>query len=222
MEVSEETKMTMLSVIDYLNGLAWDGVPRLERWLVEYAGADDTPYVRAVSRAMLVAAVRRARQPGCSIDQIPILVGPQGCGKSSALRVLAGIDWIVDGLPIDDTIDDARKVLEETAGKWLVEIDELHGAPTSDLKAFLSRTHDAARPAYQKTTERVPRAYVIVGTSGDPNFLSDTTGNRRFWPVSVKKFDLDKLGAIRDQLWAEAGIAEAAGASIFVDATTLS
>jgi len=77
------------SVIDYLNSLAWDETPRLDRWLVECAGADDSPYVRAVSRAMLIAAVRRARHPGCRFDQMPVLEGPQGCGKSAALRVLA-------------------------------------------------------------------------------------------------------------------------------------
>ena len=214
-EKAETSETFEKSVIDYLNALVWDGVPRLDRWLVDCAGAEDSPYVRAASRAMLVAAVRRARHPGCRFDQMPVLEGPQGCGKSSALRVLAVEDaWFADFLPITD--GDARKIIEATQGKWIVEAGELAGMKSSDsstLKSFLSRSTDEARMAYQRDRTRVPRQFVIVGTTGSSDYLRDT-GNRRFWPVRVVHFDLARLTEIRDQLWAEAAVAEAAGEAI--------
>ncbi len=201
------------SVTDYLNALVWDGTPRIDRWLVDCAGADDTPNVRAVSRALLVAAVRRARHPGCKLDQMPVITGPQGSGKSSALRLLAVDDaWFADDAPIGT--DDARRIIEATAGKWIVEAAELSGMSPSDsslLKAFLSRSADEARMPYQRDQTRVPRGFVVVGTTGSADFLQDNTGNRRFWPVSVRRFDLVRLAAVRDQLWAEAAVIEATG-----------
>jgi len=204
------------SVTDYLDSLVWDGTPRLDRWLVDFAGADDTSYVRAASRAMLVAAVRRARHPGCRFEQMPVLEGPQGSGKSRALRLLAIEDaWFADALPRLDA--DARQVIEATHGKWIVEASELGGMTASDaaaLKSFLSRSHDEARMAYDRDRTRMPRQFVVVGTTSSADYLRDTTGNRRFWPVSVRRFDLGRLVEIRDQLWAEAAVAEAAGESI--------
>lgn len=248
------------SVIDYLNALVWDGTPRLDRWIVDCAGAEDTSYVRAVSRAMLVAAVRRVRSPGCQFDQLPVLMGPQGSGKSTALRVLAVEDtWLSDVLPLGDA--DMRRIIEATEGKWIVEASELEslfrgpvsqeGAddkdddddeddeedneegndadaedeeddeddddeipPAAALKACLSRTHDEARLAYQHERMRVARQFVIVGTTSEADYLRDSMGNRRFWPVRIQRFDLDQLRAKRDQLWAEAAVAEAAGESI--------
>ena len=197
------------SVTDYLDALTWDGTPRIDRWLVDYAGAEDTPYVRGVSRAMLVAAVRRARHPGSPLDQVLVLEGPQGCGKSTALRVLAADDaWFTDALP---SVKDARQVIEATAGKWIVEDSELAAKmAAAGFKAFLSATHDEARLAYQRESTRVPRSFVVVGTTNaTDDYLRDATGNRRFWPVRVRRFDLERLAAARDQLWAEA-----AGASI--------
>jgi predicted P-loop ATPase len=198
------------TVTDYLDSLTWDGTPRIDRWLVGYAGAEDTPHVRAVSRTMLVAAVRRARHPGCRFDQMPIIHGPQGCGKSSALRLLAIDDaWFCDVV----TIDDERQIIEATAGKWIVETTELSSA----LKAFLSRPVDVARMTYQRDATRVPRGFVMVGTTHAGDYLPDATANRRFWPVTVWRFDLGRLIEIRDQLWAEAAAAEAAGASLEID-----
>ncbi len=193
------------SVTDYLDGLTWDGVSRLDRWLVDYAGAQDTPEVRAASCGLLVAAVRRARQPGCRIDKTVVLEAPQGCGKSAALRVLAGDEWFGDHLPLDD----ARALIEATAGKWIVEVSELDPVDASRLKALLSSGHDEARPLYQRNRVRVPRSFTIVGTSGSTDYLRDTTGNRRFWPVRTDRFDLDRLRRDRDQLWAEAASREA-------------
>jgi predicted P-loop ATPase len=241
--MSATAQETKTSVTDYLAALAWDGTPRLDRWLVDLAGADDTAYVRSASRAMLVAAVRRARHPGCRFDQMPVLAGPQGSCKSSALRLLAVEDaWFTDLVPLTER--DMRAVLEATAGKWIVEASELEsllgvktlaegddddeeadagdedddeedeGPSAAALKAFLSRTHDEARMAYARERSRVPRQFVVVGTTAAEPYLSDSSGNRRIWPIHVAKFDLERLKEIRDQLWAEAATAEAAGESI--------
>src|SRR5580704_1036642 len=112
-EMTEKKKDEQLpkSVIDYLDSLVWDGTPRLDRWLIDYAGADDTPAARATSRTILVAAVRRARHPGCKFDQMPVIVGPQGCGKSQALQLLAVNDaWFTDALTFVTTDD--RQIAE--------------------------------------------------------------------------------------------------------------
>lgn len=209
---------TPKSVLDYLEGLTWDGTPRIDRWLVEYAGAEDSSYVRAVSRAALVAAVRRARHPGCRLDQMLVIQGPQGCEKSSALRALAvDPDWFTDDAPISGS---SQAIIEATHGKWIVELSELNGMGAGDiaaLKAFLSARDDVPkRQAYQRVPERVPRAFLVVGTTSATDYLQDPTGNRRFWPVRVERFDVERLSADRDQLWAEAAAAEAAGDEIRV------
>lgn len=224
--MSAATQENKKSVVDYLTSIVWDGTPRLERWLIDCAGAEDTPYVRAVSRSMLVAAVRRVRTPGCAFDQLPVLSGPQGSGKSSALRMLAvDDDWFTDDLPLHDA--DVRRIIEATTGKWIVEAGELKSLlreseesddedvdPSMTLKAFLSCTHDEARMAYAGEMSRVPRQFVVVGTTCELDYLTDATGNRRILPVPVQRFDLDRLRAVRDQLWAEAVVAEATGESI--------
>jgi len=206
-------------VREYLASLAWDQEPRIERWLIDYAGAPDTPYVRAVSRIVLVAACRRIRKPGAKYDEMLILESPQGTDKSSGLRALAfHEDWFTDDLPLGS---DTRRFMEATAGKWLVEAGELKGMGRSDvaaLKACLSRQRDEARMAYGHKNMRVARQFVIIGTTNETEgYLRDSTGNRRFWPVRVQRFDLDRLRADRDQLWAEAAEAEALGESIRLD-----
>jgi hypothetical protein len=206
-------------VREYLASLAWDQEPRIERWLIDYAGAPDTPYVRAVSRIALVAACRRVRKPGSKYDEMLILESPQGTDKSSGLRALAfNDDWFTDDLPLHG---DTRRLMEATAGKWIVEAGELKGMGKGDvaaLKACLSRQRDEARMAYGHKSMRVPRQFVIIGTTNETDgYLRDSTGNRRFWPVRVQRFNLEKLRADRDQLWAEAAEAEALGESIRLD-----
>lgn len=206
-------------VREYLDSLEWDQEPRIERWLIDYAGAPDTPYVRAVSRIVLIAACRRIRRPGSKYDEMLILESSQGADKSQALRALASNDdWFTDDLPLGS---DTRRFMESTAGKWIVEAGELKGMGKGDvaaLKACLSRQRDEARLAYGRKNTRVARQFVIIGTTNEKEgYLRDTTGNRRFWPVLIQRFDLEKLKTDRDQLWAEAAEAEALGESIRLD-----
>jgi predicted P-loop ATPase len=203
-------------VRDYLDGLRWDGQPRVSRWLTTYAGAEDTEYVRAVAALKLIAAVRRVRQPGCKFDEMLVIEQPlQGTDKSSALAVLAvNEDWFTDDLPLHA---DSKRVIEALAGRWIVEAAELSGMRKADaehLKALLSRRIDRARMAYGRLPVEAPRQCVFFGTTNREMYLRDTTGNRRFWPVLVQRFYLDALKRDRDQLWAEAVVREANGESI--------
>lgn len=197
-------------VADYLDGLpAWDGESRVEEWLIRYGGAPDTPYVRAVSRLVLVAAVRRVRQPGCKFDEMLILESPQGAFKSTAIKTLCpNVDWFADNFRLDG---DTKKMIEQTQGKWIVEAGELRGMSArdqNDLKAYLSSTHDEARMAYAREPQRLPRQFIIIGTTNDTQYLKDHTGDRRYWPIKVGVFNVNGLLAIRDQLWAEANYLE--------------
>lgn len=207
-------------VRDYIDALRWDGEPRVNGWLSAYGGADDSAYTRAVSALVLVAAVRRIRQPGVKFDEMLVLESPQGTNKSSALRVLAVRDeWFVDDLPLNA---EGKVVIERLAGRWIAEAGELKGMRKGEvehLKAFLSRQEDTARMSYARLPVIVPRQCVIVGTTNSERYLRDLTGNRRFWPVRVEGFDLERLRADVEQLWAEAAHREAAGESIRLDPT---
>lgn len=205
-------------VRNYLDALVWDGQARLDTWLSVYGGAADTAYVRAVGALTLIAAVRRVRQPGCKFDEMLVLESAQGMNKSTALRTLArNDDWFSDDLPLNVG---SQVVIERTAGKWIVEAGELKGMKRGDvehLKTLLSRGTEEARMAYGRMSQSVPRQFVIVGTTNASRYLQDTTGNRRFWPVTVGGFDIAALTSDRDQLWAEAAAREAQGASIRLD-----
>lgn len=200
-------------VKDYLNGLKWDGVHRLDTWLVECSGAEDSPYVREVGKILLVAAVRRIMEPGAKFDEMPVLQSSkQGTYKSTALNVLAVRDeWFCDSFSLDQ---DSKTLMEVTQGKWIIEISELKGLSrggSDHVKALLSRRFDRSRMAYGRITEEKPRQFVFVGTTNEKEFLRDETGNRRFWPVVVEKLDVKKLREMRDQLWAEAYQVERSG-----------
>jgi len=209
-------------VRDYLDALTWDGTERINDWLVTYGGAENTAFNRAVSRLMLVAAVRRIRKPGCKFDEMPVLESKQGTNKSSALRLLAvNDDWFSDSLSLASVSKgDDKKSIEQLFGKWIIEVPELQGMRESQvegLKSFLSRQVDSARMSYARLRSDIRRQVIIVGTTNSDSYLHDETGNRRFWPVSVERFDLKALAAVRDQLWAEAAAAEASGESIRLD-----
>lgn len=203
-------------VRDYLNSLTWDGRERISRWLRDYAGAADDAYTCAVSRIMLVAAVRRVRQPGCKFDEMPILEGVQGTNKSTGLKVMAvRHEWFADDLPLGA---DTKRFMEAIQGRWIVEAGELKGMSQGDvaqLKATLSRTVDRARLSYGRKNTVMDRRCLIVGTTNETSgYLRDATGNRRFWPVLVNRFNIEELERDRDQLWAEAAHYEAQGESI--------
>ncbi|KVD91331.1 hypothetical protein WS63_11450 [Burkholderia stagnalis] len=192
---------------EWLDALEWDGVKRLDAWLATYCGADDTPYVREVGRRFLISAVARVLRPGCKADHMLVLEGPQGIGKSRTVRVLAGDEFYSDAVP---DMDDARQTGETVAGVWLLENSEIVGLRKHEadaVKAFLSRSEDAFRPAYGREQVYQPRQFVMVGTcnrDGEGTYLRDETGGRRFWPVSVRACDITALTADRAQLWAEA------------------
>jgi hypothetical protein len=211
---------TFHPVCDYLDSHTWDETHRVDNWLVAYGGAADTPYVRAVGRLMLIAAVRRVRNPGCKFDEIVILEAVQGTDKSNALAALAvEDDWFSDDLSMS-IVHDGKKVIEQTRGRWIIEVAELSGmrkAEVEHLKAFSSRRVDRGRMAYGRLTIDVPRQFIVVGTTNSEKYLKDLTGNRRFWPVRIDKFDVAALKRDRDQLWAEAAMLESQGASINLD-----
>ncbi len=197
-----------------LDALTWDSVPRVDGWLVKYLGADDTPLNRAIGRIMLVAAVRRVREPGVKFDTIIILEGKQGTGKSTALRILAGAGNHSDNELL--TLD-TKAQMEAMEGVWIYELSEMSGLNKSEverMKAFASRDVDRARMSYGRFSEARGRQTVFVGTTNEHKYLKDRTGNRRFLPVKTGEIDLEALQRDRDQLWAEAAKLEAEGESV--------
>jgi len=190
-------------VREYLDGLEWDGMARLDQWLVTYLGATDTVYVRAIGPRWLISAVARIYVPGCQADCALILEGPQGIRKSSALAMLAQ-PWFTDRLSELGSKDAAI----ETRGVWIIELAELDSMSRADvgtIKAFMSRRQDRFRPPYGKRLVDLARQCVFAGSiNPEGGYLKDATGGRRFWPVVCGTIDLDALARDRDQLWAEA------------------
>ena len=208
-------------VLEYLTGLSWDGRPRVDTLMIDYLGAEDSDYVRAVTRKMLVAAVARILRPGCKFDQVMIISGPQGIGKSTLLRKL-GRSWFSDSV-CTFVGKDAREAIQ---GVWIVELGELTALDKSESEAakqFISQTEDWFRAAYGRRTEQYPRRCVFFGTSNKDAYLRDSTGNRRFWPVDAGKyapkrsvFD-DLTDAEVDQIWAEAVQLFGRGEPLYLD-----
>ena len=202
---------------DFIKSLPeWDEVPRVDTLLVDYLGAEDTPYTRAVTRATLIGAVSRVLEPGCKFDTVLVLDGKPGIGKSTLLRKLGGA-WFSDSLSLTDVRD--KTAAEKLQGVWIMEVGEMQGTRKADvdvLKGFLSRQVDEYRPAYGRVVERHPRTAIICGTTNSTTgFLRDVTGNRRFWPVPVEGggrlsvWDMTK--ETRAQIWAEAAMYTAEG-----------
>lgn len=195
-------------VQDYLNGLSWDGKQRLDSLFIDYLGAEDTEYNRTVCRKAFAAAVARAMDPGCKYDNMLILCGPQGMGKSTILDKMS-LGWFNDSIRSFE----GKEASELLPGVWLVEVAELDAFRRTDvarIKQFLSLRADRYRAAYGRHAKELPRCCVFFGTCNQMDFLQDTTGNRRFWPVDVgisppKKNVWDDLPQSDiDQLWAEA------------------
>ena len=198
---------TFHPVRDYFSSLVWDGTPRLDTWLQEYLRVADSEYVRAIGPRFLISVVARIYDPGCKVDHVLVLEGPQGKFKSEALRTLAvNNSWFTDRLSHVASKDAAL----ELAGVMLVEMaemDALTRATSSATKAFLTRRHDRFRPPYGKHTVNLPRQCVFTATINPSagGYLKDPTGARRFWPVACNgMIDRAGLERARDQLWAEA------------------
>lgn len=190
-----------------LQSAQWDGEKRLETLFIDYLGCEDNIYTREVSEKSLVAAVRRAIFGGIKWDNMPILIGPQGVGKSTFLKIL-GMEWYNDSL-VNVEGKDACELIQ---GSWILEMGELSSLRKSELnlvKNFLSRTDDIFRASYGRRAQKYPRRCAFFGTANDTNFLRDETGNRRFWPIDCfihkpkKSIFIDLIEDL-EQIWAEA------------------
>lgn len=202
------TRHSYHPIRDYLNGLTWDGVPRLDRIIIDYMGAEDSELNRAMSRKHFVAAVARVFNPGCKYDYCLIMSGAEGIGKSTLLRVMGG-RWFNDSI----TTLEGKEGMEQLRRAWVVELGELSSIKRSDVeqvKAHLSKQVDIYRAAYARRVLEHPRQCVFCGTTNEALFLKGDTGNRRFWVIPVvaelrKYRDWNEaIRRDRDQLWAEA------------------
>lgn len=188
----------------WLDGLTWDGIERIGSWLTDYCGAADDGMVGLIGSKFLIGAAARALERGCRMDNMLVLEGDQGVGKSTLVKILGG-EWAGENLP-DFHSRDAMQIV---GSQWFVEISELAPARKSDLeaiKSFITRTEDTYVPKYARYPVTVPRWCVLIGNVNPDGvgYLKDTTGNRRFWPVKVGTIDTAKLRRDRDQLLAEA------------------
>lgn len=202
------TRHSYHPIRDYLNGLTWDGVPRLDRIIIDYMGAEDSELNRAMSRKHFVAAVARVFNPGCKYDYCLIMSGAEGIGKSTLLRVMGG-KWFNDSI----TTLEGKEGMEQLRRAWIVELGELSSIKRSDVeqvKAHLSKQVDIYRAAYARRVLEHPRQCVFCGTTNEALFLKGDTGNRRFWVIPVvaelRKYRdwSEAIRRDRDQLWAEA------------------
>lgn len=208
---------------EYLSSLPeWDGCLRVDTLLVDYLGAADNEYVRAVTRKTLCAAVCRVMRPGCKFDSMLVLNGPQGVGKSTLISRLAG-EWFSDSLNLSDTKD--KTAAEKLQGYWIMEIGELAGlrkAEVETLRSFLSRQNDVYRASFGKRATPHLRQCVFFGTTNaESGYLRDTTGNRRFWPVKTPghgaKHSWELTQEEIDQIWAEVLVYVKQGETLYLD-----
>lgn len=194
----------------------WDGVPRLDTWLSDYLGAEDCPLNRAFAAKSLMQVVRRILDPGCKADHMVILYGSQGVGKSTALRVL-GMELYTDAIAwgMDD-----KEIAEVTAGVIIAEIAELSSRRASAVehaKHLITRQVERCRPAYARETKDYPRTFALFGTTNTDDFINDPSGNRRYWPVEVRKADCEKLKPVVWQLYREAQARLEAGEKSYLE-----
>ena len=213
---------------DYLDSLPpWDGVKRVEDLFIRYLQADDTEYVRAVTRKTFAAAVARIYFPGTKFDCVPVLDGCQGIGKSSIVKDLVTTEYYSETLSLTDMND--KSGMEKLQGFWVIEIGELAGMKKADIekvKAFLSTCDDKYRPSYGKVVESHPRQCIIIATvNGERGYLRDVSGNRRFWIIKVRQkkqkqtWHFDE--AYRAQFWAEAKEIWKSGEKLYLEGDIL-
>jgi predicted P-loop ATPase len=196
---------------DYVDSLQWDGVPRIKNFLSRWMGCEDTPYHQEVSRLIFAGGIHRLYDSGCKFDIVPVLIGTrQGEGKSSLVRMLA----IKDEWYGELTDFEGARGIEAIQGKWICEIGELlamvRAKETESIKAYTSRQVDSYRAPYDRHVSSLPRQCIFVGTTNKERFLTDKTGNRRFFPVKVNMQGYDLFAREKEcreyiiQCWAEA------------------
>lgn len=223
-KIRDAVELAMLShkrhlVREYLQGLEWDGLARADTLFIDYLGAEDSEYVRTVTRKALLGAVARIFSPGCKHDHMLVLVGPQGCRKSTTLAKL-GRTWFSDSLY---TVS-GKEAYEQIQGYWIIEMGEMAATRKAELeqiKQFMSKQTDSYRAAYARRTQEHPRQCAFFGTTNDDEFLRDPTGGRRFWPVTVtdrgKEMGDSLDESAIDQIWAEIVIRYKAGETWYLD-----
>lgn len=208
--VTREDDFRMNGVRDFINREVWDGKPRVEEVFVNYLGAEPTELNRIITRKAMVACVARAFEPGIKFDQIIVLAGRQGIGKSSLLRRLSGGGkYFMDSFSLDNK---NNKMQESVVGSWIIEIPELEGFYKQDMntiKSFVSKQVDEFRPAYAREKVAAKRTCVFFATTNDEEFLRDSSGNRRFWIIQCGEpprpwSDLTDYEVA--QIWAEAKV----------------
>ena len=190
-------------VRDWLGSLKWDGRSRIDALFSNFFGSDDSEYTRAVSRNVLIGAVARIYRPGCKLDTMPVIEGPQGEKKSSAIETLFGTSWY----SVSKAALDSKDFDQSLLGCWALEfaeMDKFSRADVARIKLQLSTAVDRIRLPYRRDFESFPRTSVFFGSINENEYLRDPTGNRRFWPVRVGRIDLPALSHEREQLWAEA------------------
>jgi putative DNA primase/helicase len=191
-------------VQDYLYSISWDGVSRLDEFLINHAESNDTEYTRIASSKTLIAAVARVFEPGCKVDTTLVLEGAQGCGKSTLIKsITPDPNWFSDTeLPVGN-----KDAYQQLQGVWLYEIGEMSSVANANkntLKGFLSASTDKFRLPYGAKVIDSSRRNIFIGTTNDDQYLNDDSGGRRFWPLKVGNIDTQEIINIRDQLWAEA------------------
>jgi predicted P-loop ATPase len=222
--VSVMVKHQFHPVCRYLDGLTWDGTPRLDRLLVDVMGAPDTEYTRAVTRKWFTGAVARVRKPGCKMDYMIVLKGQQGIGKSQFLALMAVQDsgWFSD-TPVP--FQDAKAVTEVTSGKWVVEMGEMFGLRKTEqeaVKRCISSQGENVRKAFGHYPGNYPRQCVFAGTTNRDDYIPDPTGGRRYWPVDVDPARITRkrneylTPEIVGQIWAEADRFHSAGELLYL------
>jgi putative DNA primase/helicase len=215
--VAESSLRRFHPVRDWLATLVWDGTQRIDKWLSYAFGCEDNSYHRAIGSKLLIAAVRRVRQPGVKFDHLPVFEGLQGIGKSRSVRALFGAHWFSDAMPNDLASRESPMALQ---GRWCMEFSEIDALIRTEIetvKAFLSRQVDRYRPMYGRTYVERPRQCVLIGTTNSRDYLRDSTGNRRIWPVYCTVAAPAWLEENRDQIWAEAAHRELSGEAIWLD-----
>ena len=213
---------------NYLDSLpVWDGTKRVEDVFIKYLKADDTEYIRTVTRKTFAAAVARIYVPGIKFDCVPVLDGDQGIGKSTIVKDLVTADYYSETLSLTDMDD--KSGAEKLQGFWVVEIGELAGMRKADIekvKAFLSTSDDKYRPSYGKVVESHPRQCIVIATvNGERGYLRDITGNRRFWIIKVHQKKQKKTWNFteeyRQQFWAEAKEIWRSGEKLYLEGDIL-